>query len=37
LATAARPNENGFSYGLLYEQEQRRAEHSRQLARARTT
>ena len=28
------PDENGFTYGLLYEQEQRRAEHSRQLARA---
>ncbi len=32
--TVANTNENGFTYGLLYEQEQRRAEHSRQLARA---
>ena len=33
-STAAHPNENGFTYGLLYAQEQRRAEHSRELARA---
>ena len=32
--TVAHTSENGFTYGLLYEQEQRRAEHSRQLARA---
>jgi CHAD domain-containing protein len=32
-ATSKNPNENGFTYGLLFAQEQRRAEHSRQLAR----
>jgi len=32
--TAEHTNENGFTYGLLYAQEQQRAEHSRQLARA---
>ena len=32
--TAQHTNENGFTYGLLYEQEQRRAESSRELARA---
>jgi CHAD domain-containing protein len=31
--TAQHGNENGFTYGLLYAHEQRRAEHSRQLAR----
>lgn len=32
--TAEHTNENGFTYGLLFAQEQQRAEHSRQLARA---
>ena len=32
--TAARSNENGFTYGLLYAQEQHRAARSRDLARA---
>jgi hypothetical protein len=33
-ATAGDPTENGFTYGLLFAEEQRRAERSRQAARS---